>query len=295
MRVTFKALHDGIDAITVAAEQFEEAQWQTATGRRLRRLSTDPVSAERAVVERSELAALDSYSKAGSAATARLAMLDSALGDMLEQITRGRVAAASGRTDAAGPATRAAAATTIRGVRDAVAYDINARMDGHYVFSGSASNRQPYQMVAGAWVYQGDSAEVTAEIDRGRRALRTMDGQRVLRGSDAVDVLTTLDRLAAAVEAGDTPAIDAGLEVLGRAFDRIALAQSRVGTDQAAAEDVSNRLVDLRLASETRLSTHEDVDMTDAISRMSNARTAYEAALAAVGARSRQSLLDYLQ
>lgn len=295
MRVTFNALNRGVDAINTAASQFVEAQWQVSTGKRLRQLSTDPSAAEHAVIERSTLAALDSYSKAGSAALTRLAMLDSSLGDILEQVTRGKVAAASGRSTSADAATRAAAASTLRGVREAVAYDVNARLDGHYVFSGSRSDRQPYAQVAGSWVYQGDDLDVTAEVARGRSTLRTMSGEQILKGDDPRDLLTVLDDLATAVEAGDPALIDEGLAALERAFTRVARAQSRIGIDQVTAQESADRLIDLKLASETRLSKHEDVDMAEAITRMTNARTAYEAALSAVGARSKQSLLDFLR
>jgi flagellar hook-associated protein 3 FlgL len=294
MRVTFNALHSGLDAINVAAEQFVEAQWQTSTGKRLRFLRTDPAAAERAVVERAELSAIDSYSKAGSAATSRLGMLDTTLGDILEQITRGTVAASSGRSGAASPTTRAAAAMTLRGVRDAVAYDVNGRADGRYVFSGSSSDAQPYQFIAGAWVYQGDATDVTAEVARGRRVLRTMDGERILRGTDTADLLTVLDALAVAVDAGDAAAIDVGLAALERAFARVSRAQSQVGIDQVSTQESADRWLDLKVASQTRLSKHEDADMAEAITRMTNARTAYEAALGAVGASTQRSLLDYL-
>ncbi len=295
MRVTFGALHSGLDAINAAAERFIEAQWQTSTGKRLRHLSTDPAAAERAIAERVELSTTDSYSRAGSAAAARLSMLDSTVGDILEQITRARVAAASGRTDAADETTRAAAAAALRGIRDAVAYDVNAKVDGHYVFGGAESDSQPYRVVDGAWVYAGDANEVTAEVARGRSALRTMDGQRILKGEDATDLLSVIDSLAVAVAAADTPTIDAGMAALDRAFARVSRAQSRVGADQVTVQESGDRLIDLKLASEARLSLHENVDMAEAITRMTNARTAYDAALAAVGARSQHSLLDFLR
>jgi flagellar hook-associated protein 3 FlgL len=295
MRITFRSLTVGVEAINTAAELFVEAQWQTSTGKRLRSLSTDPTAAERAVVERAELATIDSYTRAGLTATTRLAKLDTTLGDILDQITQAKVAASSARSDAVGASTRTAAATSLRRVRDTVAGDVNTRMDGHYVFSGSRSDVEPYRFVAGAWVYQGDTTEVTAEVDRGRSVLRTMDARRILQGSDAADLLTDLDSLAEAVEAGDTAGIDAGMAALDRAFARVSVALSHVGHDQVGVEESAARLRDQRTASEARLAGHENVDMAEAITRMTNARTAYEAALAAVGARSQRSLLDYLR
>jgi flagellin-like hook-associated protein FlgL len=122
-----------------------------------------------------------------------------------------------------------------------------------------------------------------------------MDARRILQGSDAADLLTDLDSLAEAVEAGDTAGSDAGMAALDRAFARVSVALSHVGHDQVGVEESAARLRDQRTASEARLAGHENVDMAEAITRMTNARTAYEAALAAVGARSQRSLLDYLR
>lgn len=294
MRVTFNTLNNGLDAINTAADQFAEAQWQVSTGKKLRHLSTDPAGAQRAVVERAELATIDSYQRAGSAASTRLAALDLTLGDMIEQITRARVAASSGRPDVASAQTRAAAATTLRGIRDSVAHDINTKVNGQYLFSGSVSNLQPYVSGGGGWTYQGDANQVSAEVERGRRVTLTMDGQTIMQGADPTDLLSTLDAVATAVDAGDTAAIDAGIDALERAFQRVTRAQSQIGTDQVSVDNSSERLTALHLASLTRVSKVEDANMAEAITRMARAQTAYNAALGAVGTAGRNTLLDYL-
>ena len=45
----------------------------------------------------------------------------------------------------------------------------------------------------------------------------------------------------------------------------------------------------------TRVAKDEDADLALAISEMNRAQTAYQAALGAIGATSRTSLLDYLR
>lgn len=294
MRVTFNTLNNGLDAINTAADQFAEAQWQVSTGKKLRYLSTDPAGAQRAVVERSELATIDSYQRAGSAASTRLAALDLTLGDMIEQITRARVAASSGRPDVASAETRAAAATTLRGIRDSVAHDINTKVDGQYLFSGSITNLQPYVSGGAGWAYQGDATQVTAEVERGRRTTLTMDGRTILQGTDTTDLLSTLDAVATAVAAGNTAAIDTGIDALERAFQRVTRAQSQIGTDQVSVENSASHLSSLHLASLARVSKVEDANMAEAITNMTRAQTAYNAALGAVGTSGRNTLLDYL-
>lgn len=294
MRVTFNALNNGLAAINTAAEQFMEAQWQVSTGKRLRQPSTDPAAAQRSVVERSELANVDSYQRAGSATATRLATLDQTLGDLVEQITRAQVAASSGRPDTANPTTRAAAAAALRGIRASMASDINTQVEGVYLFGGSITDRPPYVASGTGWSYQGDANQVSTEVDTGRRVTMTLDGQTILRGTESTDLLTTMDTLATAVENGNTTAIDAGIETLQRAFQRVSRALSLVGTDQVSVDDSSKHLQALHLAGEKRVSELEDTNLAEAITRMSRAQTAYNAALGAVGTAGRNSLLNYL-
>lgn len=294
MRVTFNALNNGLDAINTAADQFIEAQWQVSTGKRLRQLSTDPAAAQRSVVERAALANVDSYQRAGSASSTRLATLDQTLSDMVEQIIRAQVAASSGRPDTASDTTRAAAAVTLQGIRDAIAGNINTQVQGVYLFGGSATDQPPYVASGGAWTYQGDTDAVMAEVDSGRRVTLTLDGRAILQGSDSADLLTTMDALTTAVQSGDTAAIDAGIGALDRALQRVSRALSLVGTDQVSVEDSGRHLTALHLAGEKRVSELEDANLAEAITRMSRAQTAYNAALGAVGTAGRNSLLNYL-
>jgi len=294
MRVTFNALNNGLDAINAAADQFIEAQFQVATGKRLRTLSTDPAASQRSVVERSALANIDSYQRAGSAASTRLAALDQTLSDLVEQITRAQVAASSGHPDTANATTRGAAATALAGIRDSIAGDINTEAQGVYLFGGSITDRPPYVASGTGWVYQGDANQVATEVDAGRRVTITLDGQSILRGSDASDLLTTVDSLVTAVQNGDTTAINAGIDALQRAFQRVSRALSQVGIDEVSVDDSGRHLQSLHLAGEKRVAELEDANLAEAITRMSRAQTAYNAALGAVGTAGKNSLLNYL-
>lgn len=294
MRVTFSQLNNGLDAINTAADQFIEAQWQVSTGKRLRQLSTDPAAAQRSVVERSELANVDSYQRAGSAAATRLATLDQTLSDMVDQIIRAQVAASSGHPDTASPTTRAAAAVTLQGIRSSIESGINAQTQGAYLFGGAVTNQPPYVSGGTGWTYQGDTTAVSTEVDNGRRVTMTLDGQAILQGGDTTDLLTTIDTLVTAVQNGDTAAIDTGMAALDRGLQRVSRALSLVGTDEVSVEDSGRHLQALHLAGEKRVSELEDANLAEAITRMSRAQTAYNAALGAVGTAGRNSLLNYL-
>lgn len=60
-------------------------------------------------------------------------------------------------------------------------------------------------------------------------------------------------------------------------------------------EDHLSQLSEAKRSSDTRRSTLEDADMADAILRMKQADAAHTAAVGAVGATSKLSLMDYVR
>jgi flagellin-like hook-associated protein FlgL len=136
---------------------------------------------------------------------------------------------------------------------------------------------------------------VTLDINTSRSVTLATSGQSILQGSDPQDVLTTLDSLIAAIQAGTNPAaIQSGMDALKRAFDRATHAQTLVGIDEKSVDDTNVRLQGDRTAATTRLSADQDANMAEAMTRMAQAQTTYRAALGAVGTASQMSLMDYL-
>jgi flagellar hook-associated protein 3 FlgL len=97
-----------------------------------------------------------------------------------------------------------------------------------------------------------------------------------------------------AIRAGNEPGITQGMTALQDAFDRATAAQTRLGTQLAAIEEQQSQLTDRRLASVARVSKNEEVNMAEAITGMTQAETAYNAALAVTARIAQKSLMDYL-
>jgi flagellar hook-associated protein 3 FlgL len=295
MRLTFNAIRDGLDAINTANEQFASAQWQVSSGRRLRTSSDDPLAAQSAVNDQAEIGALDSYSRASDSAVSRLAMLDSVLGDVVDKITQALTTAQSARGSSVTASGRAAASEMLTSLRDSIAGDINTTFNGNFLFSGSMAATKPYVQTAGVWSYQGDAVAVTLAVDRSRSVTLATSGQAILQGGDSTNVLSALDSLATAAASGDAAGLTAGMDALSRAFRRAIDAQGQVGTDQQNVSDGQTQLATLRLASIARLSKDQDANVVEAIARMNQAQITYQAALGAVGAAAKVSLLDYIR
>jgi len=295
MGLTFNLMRDGLGAINTASAQLQQAQIEAATGKRIRKPSDDPAGAQQALAERAELGAIDAYQHSADSASARLAAADSALGDMVDKLTQAVSTVMSVRGSSVQPAVRASAATTLVGIRDAILADLNTSFQGNSVFSGGKVDQPSYALVGGVWTYQGDTNVVQVDVDRVRTVTIGFNGQSLAQGSDAEDVLTTIDKMIAAVTSGDETAMAAGSDALNRAFDRANQAQGRLGADESAIADTQVRLTMRHTSVDARRSKLEDANMAEALTRMSQADTAYKAALGAVSSVEKLSLLDYLQ
>ena len=84
------------------------------------------------------------------------------------------------------------------------------------------------------------------------------------------------------------------LNNVDRALNQVSNSRSAIGTAMNRIDSVTNRLSDLKLASQTERSNAEDVDMTKAISDFSNQQTGYDAALKAYSMVQKLSLFNYL-
>jgi flagellar hook-associated protein 3 FlgL len=298
MRVTFAAQHrNGTAGLEASASRLMEFQRQISTGKRIEKPSDDPSATLGSIGEHNESALIDQYARATDTIASRLAVVDTVLSDLITQLERGMVSAASARGSSKTQIQRDAAATDLEGIRDTVFADINTSFNGTFVFSGSASTVAPYTRVGNGPVsaYAGSATEMVVDIDQQRAVKMAFNGQLITQGTDPQDVFVEFDNLILAVRAGNDAAIDAGMDALQRMFDRVSTAQGRVGADLRTIDDQKLRLDQLSRASATRLSSLEDTNMAEAITGMAQADAAYRAALGAVNSVTRMSLMDFLR
>ncbi len=109
------------------------------------------------------------------------------------------------------------------------------------------------------------------------------------------DILKTLGLLQEALQRNDTQAIDHLLIHIDAGIDQIGQLRADVGARLNRIELVENNQVDLEITVTTLLSQSEDTDAVEAFSRLVNASTALEAALAASARTLQLSLFDFFR
>jgi flagellar hook-associated protein 3 FlgL len=297
MRTTFNSSFI-ISASDLArtAEDLAKRQAEVSSGRRISKSSDDPSASSGSVHEHAEMAALDRYAQTADTANARLSIVDSVLSDMLDQLTSAKTTILNARGTNVTDTQRAALADQLSGLRDALFADYGTSFNGNYLFSGMAATTAPYTKNSSGTVssYAGTASTMAVDVDRNTAVTVSVNGDSVARGTDTQDIFAALDQAIADIRAGNAAGMAAAGAAVERAFGRATAAQTQIGTSMNAVEIHQGRVADLRRASEGRADGLEKVDMAEAITKMSQADTAYRAALGAIGNTGRKTLMDYL-
>jgi flagellar hook-associated protein 3 FlgL len=297
MRTTFSTMYREAGAgIEKATERMLEFQRQVSTGRRIEKPSDDPSGTSTAISEHAALATVEQYTRAATSVGSKLTVVDTLFSDIVQQLGNASTAAMAARGTTQTEAQREAAAQQLESIRETLFEDFNATYQGEYIFGGADASSAAYvKNGAGTISYAGSTSEVQVDIDQNRAVTSAYNGDTITRGGATDDVFAVLDDLIVAARAGDNAGLGAGLDALDEALRRVTTAHSRVGADMGTVDEQKLRLGQMKIAGGQRLAKVEDANMVEAISGMTQAQAAYEAALGAVGSVTRVSLMDYLK
>jgi len=297
MRLTFAAtMRDTYEGIQTAAERMIKYQRQVSTGIKVAQPSDDPSATATTISEKAAHASYEQYIQAGDSAESRLSVADTLLSDIIDKLSAARTAILSAQGSETTDAQRENGAQELASLRDAILEDLTTSFRGTYVFGGAAGTTRPYSKDNAGVVqaYAGSTREVTVDVDRNRPVTVVFNGDAIVTGTDTTDMFAAFEDAIVAARAGDADALHTASSALQRAFDRASQTQSTVGTSLTAIADHTSRLQDAGRSSTQRVASLEEANMAEAISGLTQAETAYNAALGAAERTTRRSLFDFL-
>lgn len=292
-------------------------QEQISTGRRVNRPSDDAVAAG---TERRRLADLEGVKRSQDSvagASSWLGATEKGLSSLQDILSRARELAIQGANGATDANSRTLIAGEIDQLVNAAKDTVNVKFGDAYIFSGTASDKAPYNPALGD-AYQGDAGAVvreagpaaTLQVNPGFVPVNPTPagstepltaGSLLGSGSTAGDarLLDTLETLAAHLRGG-TPADVAALgstdlQRLDANQSALSGARAAVGATMNRADAAAARLGDLEDLTNQGIDDLTGVDLAKALTDFSSQQSAYQAALK-VGAQIIQpSLVDFLR
>lgn len=283
-------------SLASAMERVQKLQTQIGTGKAVTAWSDDAPAAASIERYRSQEADWTSFGKTANDAKSWLATADGTLQSMSSVMTRVKeltVASNSGGLTSSG---RKAIADEIDQIRTELRDLGNTNQLGRSLFGGfgaTALSTAPDGTIS----YAGDNGQVKRQVSPTTTITVNVSAKDVFgfNAGAGQDLFSTLSTLSTAVRSGDSTAISGLQSTLQSRHDDILGALSTVGTTtnqvDTALTSGSTALQDLA----TRRSDLEDIDIADAVLRLSAASASYTAALGAASKANLPSLADFLK
>jgi len=191
-------LSSALDQSTSVEQQLTS---ELSSGLRVSSLSTDPLAAAQSTMLNSTISQLDAYVQVASGESSRLQTADSALGEVVTQLTSAISVAARASNGTHSASDQSAAAQELEGVRDTVLSLANTSYTGTYLFSGSQGTTQPFTLdtstTPATVTYAGDTATQSVVTPTGQSIQINLPGSAVF-----TPVLTALNQLIADLSSG---------------------------------------------------------------------------------------------
>ena len=269
------------------------SEQQLSSGYKLNQPSDDPYGASQALKLRADLASNQQYQSNVQDANSWQNVADTALGDIGDSIQRARDLVLQGANDTNAATDRQAIVTELNQLIDSIKTDANTQYAGRYIFSGTKTNTQPYQLGTND-AYSGNTAMITREIGVGVQVAINQPGSTIV-GDDTSGLLATLRGIVTDLQSGNTNALSTtDLNAIDAANDQLLNARAQVGALSDRLTTATNRLQSTEQSTTQLLSNVQDADMTQVMINFSTQQAAYQAALRAGAQIIQPSLMDFL-
>ncbi len=297
MRVTNSIIYDTIKLrLGNITEGLNKANTTVATGKRILKLSDDPVGLTQGLNIKSAVSSIEQMGRNITLGKSWLAASESAMSQVQDVISEAKALCIQMANSTVGASERRSAAETVQNLLEEIVSLANTEVNGRYIFAGFETDTAPFNLESDNSVtYHGDNNTFTVKIGKDATVQVGSDGQAVFGTSGQPDDLfRVFNDLKTALENDDISGIQAGMGELDSRFDHVASKVSDIGSKMVRMEMRENILQDLNITNTERLSKIEDADITQAILDLRAKEVAYQAALSSASKVLQMSLLNYM-
>ena len=288
-----------LSSINNVQDQLDTTQQQLSTGLSINQPSDNPYGASLAIQLKNGLQGLSNYNSNITDGTAWASAADTSLQNVTSMLQRAQELTVQASNGDESATDLSATADEIDQLADAIKQEANTQYNGQYIFSGTATNTQPYSNSTGD-VFQGNTAAITRQIGPGSSLQVNVDISSLLgSGTSANDgkLLDTLRTIATDMRSGSSGVADLSsnqITNLQTSLGGLTQLQANVGATENRLTLASDRIQGLQTTDTTALSNDEDVNMATAMTSFSNEQAAFTAALKAGANIVQSSLMDFL-
>ena len=282
-----------------------KTQEQLSTGKQITKPSDEPDKASTVTRLESEMARQKSYQETLTTVQTRLTSQETSLRNVSDVLIRIKELTVQAANDTISAPDRKAIGLEIIGLRDQLLSQANAQdTNGNFLFAGSRSTQAPYALDANGHItYQGDQSRMKVPVGDNRRMNANTPGSdvflRVVRDDGkgnqvGVNFFEALKDLSDAITNGLLKDMDRGLGEIDILQQGISNATAQIGSDMSVVDMQNSVLDETTLRLKSTLSDVQDLDYTEAITRMNKDQLALEAAQSTFAKIAKLTLFNYI-
>jgi flagellar hook-associated protein 3 FlgL len=254
MRVDPSYISNLVGALNQTQASTQQLTSELSSGARVNSLSDDPLAAGQNVLLLNQMQQDDSFTQSSNLLTGQLQVADSALGQVVSQMTQAISLATSANNGTMNASDQASIANEIAGIRAEVMTLANSSYQGQYIFGGGQTANAPFSLstaTSPATANYGGDADVNyLESPNGQQIQLNVPGSQIFSAGGTNDVFAALNNLVADYSGGgnlntakavsDTTALDTALNwvsqqrvTIDNSITQLSSASTAVGSQQA--------------------------------------------------------------
>ena len=280
-----------------------DAQVQISTGKKAERYAGIAQESGRLLSLKSEHARVTQFMAGNKVADMRLQKMETSVAGTMEVASKLRTLLVNATHDEnASVLALGEEATAMLGQ---VGNYLNTQLDGRYLFAGGRTDTAPVDLstLPADGIFTGAAADLYYRGDAERIAVRTGEASSLTYGvtadDPAFDTLFQALQIVATTDTSDPTTararLEEALDLVNAAISAIPDVRSRIGSSRSTLELANAQHDEFLLYAEGAIGDIENVDVTEAITRLSGHQTTLEASYASLARLQSVSLLDYLR
>jgi len=300
MRVDPSYVTNLVDALNQVQSNTQLLSSELSSGMRVNSLSQDPLAAGENVLLLNQMQQDDSFTQSSSLVTGQLQVADSALGQVVSQLTQAVSLATAANNGTMNASDRASIANQLAGIRDEVLTLANSSYQGQFIFAGGMTSSTPFSLITATSpatvTYNGDGDVNILESPNGQKIQMNVPGDQIFAGAGSNHVFGALSSLIADYSAGtmnptqaasDTAALNTALNYVSQQRVTIDNSITQLGASSAAISSQQTQLT----AAQTNLM---QADVAQVATQMALAQTQQTALMSVIAQLGSGSLFDKL-
>lgn len=295
MRVDPSYISNLVGALDQTQWNAQQLTRELSSGVRVTSLSQDPLAAGENVLLLNQMQQDDSFMESSSLVTGQLQVADSALGQVVAQLTQAISLATAANSGTMNASDRTSIANEIAGIRGEILTLANSAYQGQYIFAGGKTSSAPFTLstaASPATVNYGGDADVNyLETPNGQKIQLNVPGDQIFSGAGANNVFAALNNLIADYTAptfnagaavADTSSLNSALNFVSQ--QRVTLDNSitQLGSTATAISSESTQLT----AAQTNLMQADVAQVSTQLALMETQQSALESVIAQLGSGS---------